>query len=125
MPQVPRPQTPPDTSTAPARSKDKMTSLEEQIELVQAQNPGKEVDCYMTFPGHFDALAMHEAARGQGLNSRISTTPRAIQASCGVALLLVCSEVEALQRLAAERGLPFEDVIALPRQIDPHRDKYC
>ena len=100
-------------------------TLDERIQAVRADNPGKRVDCYMTFPGHFDALAMHDAARASGLDARISTTPRAIQSSCGVALLLQCEEVARLQDIAVEQDLPYEQVIPLPRQIDPHRDRYC
>ena len=99
--------------------------IEQRIARARAEHPGKTVDCYLTFEDHTDAMAMHEHARTLGLNARVSTTPRQIQASCGVALLVSAGEARAVIDAARAAGLPFEDAIVLERQINPRRDRYC
>lgn len=96
-----------------------------RIAQAQADNPGKRIDCYMLFDNHMDAMAMHEAARTRGISARVSTTPRQARACCGVALLVMAPDAPALLDLARTDDLPYEDLVALPCQINPRRDKYC
>ena len=58
-------------------------------------------------------------------SARISPTPRAARASCGVSLLASCDDVELLERLAQEEGVPIEGVARLPRQLNARRDIFC
>lgn len=99
--------------------------FEERVARVRAEHPGEQIDCYLTFASHTDAMALHEAARAAGYTARISTTPRAIQASCGVALLVSCDDVRGLQQVAAGAGVEIEGTVPLPCQIHPRRDRYC
>lgn len=98
---------------------------QERIRQARASHPGEKIDCYLTFGSHTDAFALHECARAQGYSTRISTTPRAIQASCGVALLVECEDVAHLEELAEKEHIDMEDIVPLPCQIDPRRDRYC
>lgn len=88
-------------------------------------HPGEKIGCCLTFGSHADAFALHECARAHGYSTRISTTPRGIQASCGVALLVECGDVAHLEELARRERIDMEDIVPLPCQIDPRRDKYC
>ena len=88
-------------------------------------HPGEKIGCCLTFGSHADAFALHEGARAHGYSTRISTTPRAIQASCGVALRVECGDVAHLEELARKERIDMEDIVPLPCQIDPRRDKYC
>lgn len=88
-------------------------------------HPGEKIGCCLTFGSHADAFALHECASAHGYSTRISTTPRAIQASCGVALLVECGDVAHLEELARRERIDMEDIVPLPCQIDPRRDKYC
>ncbi|MGI6535853.1 MAG: DUF3343 domain-containing protein [Eggerthellaceae bacterium] len=99
--------------------------MEARISAAQAANPGKRIDCYMLFDTHLDAMALHEAARAQGIPARVSATPRQARACCGVALLVMAPDAPAILELAQDQNLPYEDMVALPCQIDPHRDRYC
>ena len=100
-------------------------SLSERIQQVRQENPGVRVDCYILFESHTDAMQLYELSRAAGLGSRISTTPRQAKAYCGVALLVQRDEAPAMLQLAYEQGMAFENMIALDRQIDPKRDRYC
>ena len=61
-------------------------------------------DCYILFSSHTDGWRLYELARDAGAKARISPTPRAARASCGVSLLASCDDVELLERLAQEEG---------------------
>lgn len=104
---------------------DKAIDIEGRIRDAQAAYPGRPIDCYMLFEDHTDAMAMFQVARSEGLHPRVSTTPRQARACCGVALLVAREEARAMLSLAYGQGMAFENMIALDRQIDPRRDKYC
>jgi hypothetical protein len=97
----------------------------ERIREAEERFPGRPIDCYMLFEDHTDAMAMYELARAEGFRPRISTTPRQAQACCGVALLVAREEAPGLLELARSHDRAFENMIALDRQIDPRRDRYC
>ena len=99
--------------------------IEARIREAEESFPGKPIDCYMLFEDHTDAMAMYELARGAGFRPRVSTTPRQAQACCGVALLVQREEAAAMLDVAYKQGMAFENMIALDRQIDPKRDRYC
>lgn len=102
-----------------------VSSLTKRIEEERRRNPGVAVDCYVLFSSHTDAMQLFEIARGAGLAARISTTPRQARSCCGVALLVACDDAPAVEAAALENGVPFEDIVPLPNQIDPKRDVYC
>ena len=63
-------------------------------------------DCYILFSSHTDGWRLYELARDAGVKARISPTPRAARASCGVSLLA-------------------SGVARLPRQLNARRDIFC
>ena len=99
--------------------------IDQRIREAEAAYPGRPIDCYLLFEDHTDAMAMYECARSAGYRPRISTTPRQAHACCGVALLVSREEAAAVLQLAFGQDMAFEDMIALDRQIDPKRDRYC
>lgn len=99
--------------------------LRERIEQAKQEHPGVRIDCYVLFSSHTDAMQLHSLARDAGLGVRISTTPRQARSSCGVALLVPCDEAEAVEAIALDEGVPFENIVPLPNQINPNRDVYC
>ena len=102
-----------------------MLNLEERVAKVRLENPGIRVDCYVLFASHTDAMQLYELARAAGLGARVSTTPRQARSSCGVALLVECDQARAIQEVADGNGVPIEDIVPLPNQINPRRGVYC
>ena len=51
-----------------------------------ATQPEAPVDCYVLFRSHTDGLALYGALKGAGVGARISPTPRAARAECGMSL---------------------------------------
>jgi hypothetical protein len=99
--------------------------LGERIRRARLENPDVRIDCYVLFGSHTDAMELYELARAAGLGARVSATPRQARSSCGVSLLVNCDEAEPIERIAIDAGVPFEDIVPLPNQINPHRDVYC
>lgn len=89
------------------------------------EGPDVVEDCYILFSSHTDGWRLYESARDAGCAVRISPTPRAARASCGVSLLASCDDVERIERLAQEEGIPLEGVARLPRQLNARRDMFC
>jgi hypothetical protein len=105
-----------------ARQADELAA---HIAAVKQQHPGSLVDCYVLFESHTDAMALFEAAKCREIDARVSPTPRAARASCGVALLISCDDAHRMRQVACDEGVSIEGIVALPRQIDPKRDRYC
>lgn len=103
----------------------KVIEVGKLIERAQADHPGCVIDCYLLFSSNNDAMELFGEARAAGFPARVSPTPRQARACCGVALLVGSADAAPLERLARERGIPLEGMAALPRQIDPYRDRYC
>ena len=82
-------------------------------------------DCYILFSSHTAGGLLSARARAGGARAWISPPPRAARASCGVSLLASCDDVELLERLAQEEGVPIEGVARLPRQLNARRDIFC
>ncbi|MBQ6650989.1 MAG: DUF3343 domain-containing protein [Atopobiaceae bacterium] len=99
--------------------------LSERIEQTRRDNPDKQVDCYVLFSSHTDAMELYGLVRGNGLGARISTTPRQARSSCGVALLIECDDALAIEGIANDNGVPVESIVPLVNQINPNRDIYC
>lgn len=82
-------------------------------------------DYYLLFHNHTEGMTLYRYLRRQDLPVRICPVPRAASACCGMSLLVLQEDIEAVERCVAESGLPFQGVAALPRDIDPRRDHYC
>ena len=83
------------------------------------------VYCYTLFSRQTAGGRLSARARAGGPTACISPPPRAARASCGVSLLASCDDVELLERLAQEEGVPIEGVARLPRQLNARRDIFC
>lgn len=82
-------------------------------------------DYYVLFPNHTEGMKLYKHVRGQGIAVKISPAPRAASVCCGMSLLVDASAIEAVQQCIRESGVEITRVVALPRQIDPRRDRFC
>lgn len=97
----------------------------QKLERARSENPGAHIDGYVLFGSHTDALGLFDAAKKEGYPVRISPTPRAARASCGVALLVPVELALQVCDLADRKGISIENMVALPKQINAKRDRYC
>jgi hypothetical protein len=113
-----------DTHAARAVGMDPLQRFEQTY--AQLEQDGIEaIAGYVLFHGHTDALALFQAAKTVGYSVRISPTPRDARSSCGVALLVPCESAAEVYGLACAEGIAVESMVALPKQINAHRDRYC
>ncbi|MGM9662753.1 MAG: DUF3343 domain-containing protein [Oscillospiraceae bacterium] len=82
-------------------------------------------DYYILFHNHTEGMTLYRHLRQQGLPARICPVPRAASACCGMSLLVLQEDIDAVKSCIAESGLPIQGIAALPRDIDPRRDHYC
>ncbi len=82
-------------------------------------------DCYVLFSSHTDGWELYELAKDAGIRARISPTPRAAKASCGVSLPIDCADEQRVRDLAVDGGVEIEGVSHLPRQMSAGRDTFC
>lgn len=86
---------------------------------------GEHIDGYVLFLNHTDGMRMYRYLKEQGITVRISPVPRSLSVCCGMSLLVLDADMEALQQVVADSGITYDRVVALPRQLDPNRDVYC
>jgi hypothetical protein len=82
-------------------------------------------DYYVLFFGHTSGMALYEYVRKLGIRVRISPAPRAATSCCGMSLLVEEAELEAVKGCIERSGIEIDKIVALPRQINPKRDRYC
>lgn len=84
-------------------------------------------DYYVLFDTNTDAMALDAAIRADHIPARISPTPYDAQrlAGCGVALLVTAEHIDAVRDCIARNDAKYREIVALPRQINPARDKFC
>lgn len=80
---------------------------------------------YVLFRNHTEGLKLFQDLRARHVAARISPTPRAASASCGISLLVEPSAIEQVRQCIAETQDTFDRIVRLPVQINPNRDKYC
>jgi hypothetical protein len=83
------------------------------------------IDSYVLFHSHTSGMALYEYIRKKGIRVRISPAPRSFTAECGMSLLVEASELEAVKACVEQSGIEIDQIISIPRQINPRRDKYC
>lgn len=82
-------------------------------------------DYYILFKNHTDAMALYQLVRQRKIQVRISPTPRQASLCCGVSLLVTEANIGAVRQCIEDAGAAYEKIVALPRQIQPRRDRFC
>ncbi len=55
----------------------------------------------------------------------IAPTPRAASKCCGVSLLILEEDKEAVEACIEEHGIEILKIAAIERDVNPKRDRYC
>ena len=87
--------------------------------------PSTIIDYYVLFHNHTEGMALYQYLRSHGARARICPVPRAVSACCGMSLLVLEEDIAAVRRCVADSGISIAGIAELPRDIDPHRDRYC
>ena len=67
---------------------------------------------------------MYRALKAEGLNVRISPTPRELSVCCGVSLLILEEDIETIKGIAAEKKLSYIKIEGIKNTFDNTRHRY-
>lgn len=82
-------------------------------------------DYYILFHNHTEGMALYQYIKQHGGTARICPVPRAASECCGMSLLVLPEDIEQVRSLVDESGIEIIGITELPRNINPHRDRYC
>ena len=83
------------------------------------------IDYYILFHNHTEGMALYQYIRSHGAKARICPVPRSASACCGMSLLVLEEDIAAVRQCVAYSGISIAGIAELPRDINPHRDRYC
>lgn len=86
-----------------------------------------ELNYYILFANYTHGLALQELLKQDGLPARIAPTPRSIQGelSCGMSLLVKKEYIAAVRKSIARHQAEYYDIVEMPCQIQPRRNRFC
>ena len=82
---------------------------------------------YILFANYTHGLALQALLKGEGLESRIAPTPRAIQGelSCGMSLLVKEEHIDAVRECIERNQATHHSIVEMENQIQPNRNRFC
>lgn len=85
------------------------------------------INYYILFENYTQGMMLQELLREEQISSRISPAPRSIQGElgCGMSLLIQPEEIEQVRACIEKNQAEYYDIVALPCQINPRRNKFC
>ncbi|MBQ7568550.1 DUF3343 domain-containing protein [bacterium] len=86
-----------------------------------------EINYYVLFDNYTQGLALQELLQSEAILARITPTPHVLQGelSCGMALLVLPRDLEAVRACIDRHGAAIHEIVSLPCQIRPRRDRFC
>ena len=60
-----------------------------------------------------------------GLKATIAPTPRAASKCCGISLIVQEEDLDKIRECVREQGIEILKIVALERDINANRDRYC
>lgn len=84
-----------------------------------------EIQHYILFPNHDNAMRLYRELRKLGVRAVIAPTPRSASKCCGISLMIKEEDIEAVQDCVSEHGIEILKIAAVEKDLNPHRDRYC
>ena len=53
------------------------------------------------------------------------TDPRTVSKCCGISLMIEEKDVEAVEKCASDHGIEILQIVAVEKDLNPRRDRYC
>ncbi len=85
------------------------------------------INYYILFEEYTQGLMLQEQLREENISSRIAPAPRSIQGElgCGMSLLIQPEDIERVRTCIEKNRAEYYDIVSLPCQIKPRRDRFC
>lgn len=85
-----------------------------------------EIQHYVLFPNHENGMKLYRLLKEQGIRTQISPTPRAASKCCGISLLVKDETLlPAIRSCIEENEIEVLEIIALEKDVNRTRDRYC
>ena len=85
-----------------------------------------EIQHYVLFPNHENGMKLYQKLKETGIRTQISPTPRAASKCCGISLLVKDeSLLPDIRRCIEEHEIEILDIVALEKDVNRKRDRYC
>ena len=85
-----------------------------------------EMQYYVLFPNHENGMKLYRILKEKGVRAQISPTPRAASKCCGISLLVREAEkLDVIRECIQENEIEIIDIVALEKDVNRTRDKYC
>ncbi|MGC4019022.1 MAG: DUF3343 domain-containing protein [Muricomes sp.] len=80
---------------------------------------------YVLFPNHDNGMRLYRELKARGIKTVIAPTPRSVSKCCGISLMIEEKDIEVIHQCVKEHNIEILEIAAVPRDVNPHRDKYC
>lgn len=80
---------------------------------------------YVLFPNHDNGMRLYRELKKMGLKTTIAPTPRAASKCCGISLIVQEEDLDKIRECVREQGIEILKIVALERDINANRDRYC
>lgn len=80
---------------------------------------------YVLFPNHDNGMRLYKELKSLGVGATIAPTPRVASKCCGISLLVEEKDIPAIQECIRKHGIEIQKIVAIERDMNPQRDKYC
>lgn len=85
----------------------------------------RQMQHYVIFPNHDNGMRLYQELKKQGTLAVISPTPRTVSKCCGISLMIEEKDVEAVEKCASDHGIEILQIVAVEKDLNPRRDRYC
>ncbi|MBP3877010.1 MAG: DUF3343 domain-containing protein [Lachnospiraceae bacterium] len=87
----------------------------------------EKIQYYILFANYTQGLLLKDLLAADGIRSRVAPAPRSIQGElgCGMSLLLEADVIDAARECIRRNHAEYHDIVPLPCQFNPKRNKFC
>lgn len=85
----------------------------------------EQIQHYVLFPNHDNGMRLYRELKKSGIRSVISPTPREASKCCGISLIIQEEDIRVVQDCVRENDIEILKIVAIERNVDNKRDRYC
>ena len=84
-----------------------------------------QIQHYVLFPNHDNGMRLYQELKKLGVKAVIAPTPRSASKCCGISLIVQEEDLDQIQKCILEHEIEILKIVAIERDINANRDRYC
>lgn len=84
-----------------------------------------QIQHYVLFPNHDNGVRLYQELKKLGVKAVIAPTPRSASKCCGISLIVQEEDLDQIQECIQEHEIEILKIVAIERDINANRDRYC